>query len=257
MNTIYQITGDCVSKLLYTLSQKFGDFEGLLYGTIHQQTTNTLSDSGIYTSTTYQKIQNAVLIKDKKILNLNSDFASYSSLIPSQMSILGWVSCRTEMPCIPSIGDQSTFTYLSQLSSSSPTFSKDGLIFAIFTYKPSSATSWTEVQQMTSSNLVSFEFKFFKYCGNFEPIKVDIENLVETNTKYNSEQFSYSLSDAQGALVQDNVVNVPNIVMSDCYSCIADIEALIPYARDLQNEIEKAQIENLRLKSEVYKKMLN
>lgn len=254
MSTLYQISGDCVSNLLYRLSQRFGDFEGLLYGSQNQITTDKLKDNGEYDSMTYQKIENAILIKDKKIIHLKEDFNTYSNLVPEQMQILGWVACRTELPCIPSIGDQSTFTYLSQLSSNSSNFSKDGLIFAIFTYKPSSATSWTEIQNMKTSNLVTFEYKFFKYCGNFEPIKVEIENLKETNTKYNSEQFTYSFFEQEDNEIQNRILSVPQALFQDCQNCILEIEELIPHARNLQNEIEKAQIENLRLKQEIYKK---
>lgn len=257
MNTIYHITGDCISTILHRLSLKLGDFEGLLYGTLNEVTSDKLNDNGLYETCKYLKIENSVLTLNKKIIQLNNDLFEYSNSVPEGMKVIGWVAGRTEVPCIPSIGDKSTIAHLTTISSNLSNFLKEGFIFALFTYKPASNKCLTEIEQVKTENLVSFEYKFFKFNSQFESIKVEIENLKETNTKYNSEQFSFALNPEQVSKINDSLFSVPSILFNECESCISEIEELIPEARNLQFELQKAQEDNLRLKYEVYQRSMN
>jgi len=257
MNTVYHVTGDCISSALYRLSLRLGDFEGLLYGTLNEVTSGKLKDDGQYESCKYLKIENSVITLNKKIVQLGEDIFEYLESVPEGMKVLGWVAGRTEVPCVPSVGDKSTVGYLTNISSNLSNFVKEGFIFALFTYKPASITGLIEIEHVKSANLVSFEYKFFKFSSQFESIKVEIENLKETNTKYNSEQFSFGFNPEQESTVISGLCTVPNLLFMECQSCISEIEELIPEARNSQFELQKAQEENLKLKYEVYKRSLN
>jgi hypothetical protein len=246
----YSVSGECISSIFHRLSQNLGDFEGLLFGTLSSSESSKLLDDGSFEIQSFMRIQNVIILKTSKILNNLQEVQEAAETLPKGTAIVGWITARKEAPVIPSFGDISTLQILSMYKESLQ-LDPNSLIFASFTSNPPQIPIRLEIENGQNPNCLSFEYKFFHPSNNFSSIRVEIENLKETNTKYNSEKFYNTLESDSSSLIQTHYAMIPKILIQESENLLNEFKNLLPKARALQIDLERAESENLRLKLEL------
>lgn len=197
MQNQYTISSECIAAIIYRISLCLGDFEGLLYGSKQKITTSKLRDDGSYESIIVTMINNVFIFNSQKIISGSAQIQENIKEIPKEMKVVGWIAGRREVPPLPSVGDRSTYTYLSGLTEKFPNFFVPDLIFGLFISKNVHFESAAEIEIGRQTIVSPFEYKFFNPKENFVSIKVIIENLKDTQSKYNDLCLTYSLSSTQ------------------------------------------------------------
>ena len=93
-----------------------------------------------------------------------------------------------------SVCDKSTFAYLSGLVFKFSELFSPELIFGLFISRSLTFGGVTEIELGKSATISPFEYKFFNPKDHFNSIKIEIENLKETQSKYNDINFTFSLN---------------------------------------------------------------
>ena len=194
MQSEYIVSSECISTILHRLSLGLGDFEGFLYGTKQIINSSKLKDDGSYENKSVTMIHNVFIFSTQKIVFGASQIAENIRECPQNMQVVGWISGRREVPAMISLGDKSTYVYISQLTSRFPESISPDLIFGLFTSKNTLGESAGDIEIGKCAVVTPFEFKFFNPKENFSSLKIDIENLQETQSKYNGINFTYSLA---------------------------------------------------------------
>jgi hypothetical protein len=249
---MYFITGECISSIFHIISQDLGDFEGILYGNQNTVKTEKLMDNGEYQTQTSIYIQNMIVLPTKILHTSPASFSSSVSSIPLNTLPIGWISSRKECPASPSLQNISTLPYLQNLLSSiNLTHQIPTLIFGIFTFTEAEIPIRLEIEDGQQANCISFDFKFFNASQDFTPIRVEIENLKNTSTAYNSEKFICSREPFYTQMAE-HIALVPNFLLKETEAYMAEFDKLLPEARSLQLELEKEILENITLKSKLF-----
>ena len=249
---MYFVTGECISSIFHIISQDLGDFEGLLYGTQNTTQTGKLLDNGDYQTQTSILIQSIIVLPSKILHTTSSSFSSSISKIASKYIPIGWISSRKDCPAIPSILNISTLPHIqSLLSSNSSGSSIPNLIFGIFTFTEAEIPIRLELEDGQQANCISLGFKFFNASQDFTPIRVEIENLKNTSTPYNSEKFYCSREPFMNGITE-HITNIPNYLLTESQSYLQEFGELLPEARSLQLELEREILENITLKKKLF-----
>lgn len=192
MQNEYIVSSECISAIIHRLSLSLGDFEGLLYGTKKNILSSKLKDDGTYETKSVTTVHNVFIFTTQKILFSSSLMQENLQQCPIGMQVVGWVAGRREVPPLISLCDHSTFANLLDLVQTFPTVISNELIFAVFVSKKIQASSG-DIEIGKSALIAPFDFKFFNANQDFSSIKIEIENLNETQSKYNPMNFTHSL----------------------------------------------------------------
>jgi hypothetical protein len=193
MQTEYIISSETIASIIHRLSSGYGDFEGFLYGTSHVVNSKKLKDDGTYEKKLTVTIHNVFISNAQKIILCSSLLNETLARFPQGIKVVGWISGRREVPAIPSVGDRSTFDYLKGLAQKFPTVISENPIFGLFVSRNSASESASDIEIGKSAMISLFEYKFFSPRERFTGIKVEIDNLKETKSRYNDIYFTYSL----------------------------------------------------------------
>jgi hypothetical protein len=161
MQTHYTVTSECISAIIHRISLGLGDFEGLLYGTHQQVHSSKLKDDGTCESKQVTFIHNVFIFNSCKIISGSAQILENLQQIPKNTKVVGWISGRREVPLLPSVGDKSTFSYLSGLSEKFSEIISNELIFGLFISRSMNFEAAVDIEIGKSAMVSPFEYKFF------------------------------------------------------------------------------------------------
>ena len=257
METQYIISGQCIASVLHRLSQGFGDFEGLMFGKEDTLIQPNIGDDGNPLAKKVITIQDIFIIPSPKLLNDTETLEKGINAAPKDMKIVGWLAGKREVPVVPSLADQMTATYLNNYKQKLPrVFIETPLMLGIFCQN-SKTHQETAYVDPSLTQVKHFEYKFFLNAQNSTNVKVEVQNLHTTDTKYNEIAFSYSIPE-DSALQKSkeelelSINKAPQLIIEEADSIIASIQQLLPKIRTQSLQLEYAQRKNIELKSRLY-----
>jgi hypothetical protein len=193
MQTQYSISSECIAAIIQRLSLGLGDFEGLFFGNRQLVNSTKLKDDGSYETFTIISIHNLFLLTGSRIIS-GVQLQDAFQQVPPNSQIVGWLAGRREVPLLPSVCDKSTFIYLNSLLDRFPSLIAPDLLFGLFLARSAPSEIPIDIEIGRSMPLLPFEFKFFNPKDSFNSLKVQTDNLKDTQTKYNEITFTYETS---------------------------------------------------------------
>lgn len=250
------VSGQCIASLIHRLSLRLGDFEAILYGRERITKQRHVGDLEEEKYRVIQFIHFVAILNTPKMLHDPEILQKIKDQCPSEMLVLGWASGRREVPVRPTLGDHSTRDFLTGLQSSHKgLFTESPLIYGCFTQNSKSAEESADMDPALRST-TKFEYKFFS--STFEPVKVEMQNLHSTDTKYNQIPSTYSVPASlqlqdKNLATQEAMDLAPELLWAEAQSLLRSIETALPAVRGRNSELERAIQRNSELKQQLYK----